>query len=140
MESISLIFQVVVAISVYYVWIFRFHNVIAEFKQFGYSDVFRNFVGAAKMSISALLIMGLCYNDVTLYAALGMAFFMVFIFAAKAFPEAMPNRIDTWMSRIENFKDPSNTSGNYQIDRAKMANNNNNYTIDKINLPLNVLL
>lgn len=77
MENISLIFQVIVAISVYYVWIFRFHNVIAEFKQFGYSDEFRNFVGAAKMSISALLILGLCYNEITLYAALGMALFML---------------------------------------------------------------
>lgn len=77
MESISLFFQIVVAVSVYFVWIFRFHNVIAEFKQFGYSDVFRNFVGAAKMSISALLILGLCYNEITLYAALGMAFFML---------------------------------------------------------------
>jgi tellurite resistance protein TehA-like permease len=77
MENISLIFQIIVAISVYYVWIFRFHNVISEFKQFGYSDVFRNFVGAAKISISALLIMGLCYNEITLYAALGMAFFML---------------------------------------------------------------
>jgi len=77
MENISLIFQIIVAISVYYVWIFRFHNVISEFKQFGYSDVFRNFVGAAKISISALLIMGLCYNEITFYAALGMAFFML---------------------------------------------------------------
>jgi len=77
MENVSLIFQVVVAISVYYIWIFRFHNVIAEFKQFGYSDLFRNFVGAAKMSISSLLIMGLCFNEITLPAALGMAFFML---------------------------------------------------------------
>lgn len=77
MEKISLLFQVVVALSVYFVWIFRYHNVITEFKQFGYSDVFRNFVGAAKISISALLIMGLCYNEITLFAALGMAFFML---------------------------------------------------------------
>ena len=77
MNHISLLFQIIVSVSVYYVWIFRYHNVVAEFKQFGYSDVFRNFVGAAKMSISALLIMGLCYNDITLYAALGMAFFML---------------------------------------------------------------
>ncbi len=77
MEHISLLFQIIVAVSVYVVWIFRFHNVVAEFKQFGYSEVFRNFVGAAKMSISALLILGLCYNEITLYAALGMAFFML---------------------------------------------------------------
>lgn len=77
MENISLLLQIIVAVSVYYVWIFRYNNVLAEFKQFGYSDVFRNFVGAAKMSISALLLLGLCYDEITLYAALGMAFFML---------------------------------------------------------------
>jgi len=77
MESLSLFFQVVVAVSVYIVWIFRYHNVLKEFEQFGYSDVFRNFVGAAKMSLSALLLLGLCYPEITLYAALGMAFFML---------------------------------------------------------------
>lgn len=51
----------------------------------------------------------------------GLVFFVIFFLSAKAFPEVMPNRIDTWMSRIENFKDPTNTAGNYQIDRAKMA-------------------
>ena len=77
MENISLLLQVAVAVSVYYVWIFRYHNVIAEFKQFGYSDVLRNFVGAAKISFSALLIIGICYAEVTAYAALAMAFFML---------------------------------------------------------------
>jgi tellurite resistance protein TehA-like permease len=65
------------AISVYYVWIFRYHNVLSEFSQFGYSDLFRNFVGAAKISLSALLIMGVFYDGVTLFAALGMAIFML---------------------------------------------------------------
>jgi len=77
MEHISLIFQIALAISVYYVWIFRYHNVLSEFSQFGYSDLFRNFVGAAKISLSALLIMGVFYDGVTLFAALGMAVFML---------------------------------------------------------------
>ena len=77
MEHISLIFQIALAISVYYVWIFRYHNVLSEFSQFGYSDLFRNFVGAAKISLSALLIMGVFYDGVTLFAALGMVVFML---------------------------------------------------------------
>ena len=77
MEHISLIFQIALAISVYYVWIFRYHNVLSEFSQFGYSDLFRNFVGAAKISLSALLIMGVFYDGVTLFAALGMAILML---------------------------------------------------------------
>ena len=45
----------------------------------------------------------------------------VFIFSAKAFPDKIPNRIDTWISRIENFNDKKDLKGNYQIERAKIA-------------------
>ena len=38
--------------------------------------------------------------------ALGLVFFVLI---AKSFPEAMPNRIDTWMSRIESFADGTQT-------------------------------
>ena len=53
---------------------------------------------------------------------IGLLAFMLFVLTAKAFPEAMPNRIDTWMSRIENFSSPvEGGSGNYQVERAKIA-------------------
>ena len=77
MEHISLLFQTVVAVSVLIVWIFRYHNVISEFQQFGYSDVFRNFVGASKIAISTLLLTGIWYAELTPYAAIGMAAFML---------------------------------------------------------------
>ena len=77
MEQISLFFQVVVAVSVLVVWVFRYHNVIKEFEQFGFSNVFRNFVGASKIAISTLLLTGICYADITPYAAIGMAAFML---------------------------------------------------------------
>ncbi|MGY8922849.1 MAG: FtsW/RodA/SpoVE family cell cycle protein, partial [Flavobacteriales bacterium] len=32
-----------------------------------------------------------------------------------------PNRIDTWMSRIENFSSGESADGNYQVERAKTA-------------------
>ena len=103
MENISLIFQIFVALSVYYVWIFRYHNVIAEFKQFGYSDIFRNFVGASKMSISTLLIVGVYYNKITLLASLGMAFFMfsahiAHIKVKNPFKQRLPSLIFLLMS------------------------------------------
>ena len=77
MEHISLLFQAVVAVSVLIVWVFRYHNVITEFHQFGYSDVFRNFVGASKIAISTLLLTGIWYAELTPYAAMGMAAFML---------------------------------------------------------------
>ena len=77
MENISLAFQLIVAVSVLIVWIFRFDNIVIEFKHYGYSDLLRNFVGASKISTSAFLILGLWYNEITLYASLSMAFFML---------------------------------------------------------------
>jgi len=53
---------------------------------------------------------------------IGLVALTLFVLAAKAFPEAMPNRIDTWMSRLENFFSPvEGGAGNYQVERAKIA-------------------
>ena len=51
----------------------------------------------------------------------GVAAFALFILVAKAFPDAMPNRIDTWASRIENFANAEDTEADYQIEKAKIA-------------------
>ncbi len=51
----------------------------------------------------------------------GIVGLMFFVLIAKAFPEAMPNRIDTWMSRIENFSNGEDTEADYQIEKAKIA-------------------
>ncbi len=47
--------------------------------------------------------------------------FTIFVLVAKAFPDAMPNRVDTWMSRIENFANGEDTEADYQIEKAKIA-------------------
>ncbi|WP_447635061.1 FtsW/RodA/SpoVE family cell cycle protein [Flavobacterium microcysteis] len=44
-----------------------------------------------------------------------------FILVAKAFPDAFPNRVDTWVSRIENFTSDKPDEDNYQIEKAKIA-------------------
>lgn len=44
-----------------------------------------------------------------------------FILIAKSFPDAMPNRVDTWMSRIESFTSDEETQEAYQIENAKIA-------------------
>ena len=61
MEDFIKLAQTAVAFSVYYVWIFRFHNVLKEFKSFGLSDLTRNFVGASKITLSTLLVAGIWF-------------------------------------------------------------------------------
>ena len=77
MENIALAAQLIVALSVLFVWIFRFDNIVKEFKQYGLSDLMRNIVGASKISLSALLIAGVFYPGLVLFSSLSMAFFML---------------------------------------------------------------
>lgn len=51
----------------------------------------------------------------------GATALVLFVLVAKAFPEAMPNRIDTWMSRVSNFASGGDSEANYQIEKAKIA-------------------
>ncbi len=77
MEYMINVLQIVVAFSVAYVWIFRYHNVVAEFKQFGVSDVVRNAVGAAKTALATMLVVGIWYPALVPLAAAGMGAFML---------------------------------------------------------------
>ncbi len=73
--------------------------------------------------VSALLFFGeYSFKHLLLIWGIGLVAFLLFFLAAKAFPDVMPNRIDTWISRIENFRSPNpDASANYQVERAKIA-------------------
>ena len=51
-----------------------------------------------------------------------LIFLVFFILIAKSYPELIPNRIDTWISRIDNFSSSTESgSESYQVERAKIA-------------------
>ena len=77
MENFAVYSQIIIAVSVINVWVFRFDNIVKEFEQYGLSDMIRNIVGATKISLSTLLIVGVFYNEVVLASSLSMAFLMV---------------------------------------------------------------
>jgi len=80
MENINVpgsIAQIVVAISIGTVWIFRFDNIVKEFKQYGLSDFIRTLVGSAKIVLATLLVVGVWYQSLVLVPALLMAFLML---------------------------------------------------------------
>ena len=51
----------------------------------------------------------------------GVVVLALFVLTAKAFPDLMPNRVDTWTSRISSFVDSEVTQEDYQIEKAKIA-------------------
>lgn len=68
--------QVVVAVSVLFVWTFRHHNVVKEFKQFNLPDLTRDLVGAFKIALATLLLAGLYYPGLVFASAAGMGICM----------------------------------------------------------------
>jgi cell division protein FtsW len=51
----------------------------------------------------------------------GFVILALFVLTAIAFPGAFSNRVDTWISRVENFTNKEDTEGDYQIEKAKIA-------------------
>ena len=77
MEYFLSLAQLVLALSVAYVWIFRFHNVVKEFIQFGLNDTTRNFVGVSKIALATLLVAGIWYPALVQIPAVLMGLFMI---------------------------------------------------------------
>lgn len=77
MPNLAVVLQIVVAVSVYYVWTFRMTNVTKEFKQFGLNDSMRNIVGTSKISLATLLVVGIWFPLIVSYAAGLMGIFML---------------------------------------------------------------
>lgn len=50
----------------------------------------------------------------------GIVILAFFVLIAKAFPDAMPNRVQTWQNRIESFSDDEGKES-YQVEKAKIA-------------------
>ena len=52
---------------------------------------------------------------------IGFASILLFFLSINIFPGNFPNRVDTWINRIENFTSGKSADGNYQVARAKTA-------------------
>ena len=74
------------------------------------------------MSTMIIFIAGYKLKHLTILFFLFVLLLSSFLFAVNKFPEIIPNRVDTWTSRIENFvKNDLDDTSNYQINRAKAA-------------------
>jgi len=77
MGNLIVIAQLIVAISVVIVWVFRFDNIVKEFNQYGLSNLTRTIVGSTKIALATLLVTGVWYPSLVLIPALLMAFLML---------------------------------------------------------------
>lgn len=83
-----------------------------------------NFSTTAIIFAMVLMLMFLGGYPIKYLAAVvgvGIVILSIFVLTAKAFPGLLPNRVDTWASRIQNFANDEDTEADYQIERAKIA-------------------
>lgn len=94
MSELAVVAQLIVAASIFYVWIFRFENIVKEFKQYSLSVLIRSMAGAAKIALSTLLVAGIWYPSLILIPALLLGLLMA---AAQYFHFKTGN---PWQKRI----------------------------------------
>ncbi len=83
-----------------------------------------NFSTAAIMFVMVVMLVflgGYPIRYLLAILAVGVLSLALFVLVAKAFPDAMPNRVDTWMSRLDSFTNGDDTEADYQIEKAKIA-------------------
>ncbi len=73
------------------------------------------------MVVLLAFIGGYPFKYIMVILGAGFLVLTLFVLTAKAFPDAMPNRVDTWISRVENFSNGEDTEADYQIEKAKIA-------------------
>lgn len=73
------------------------------------------------MVVMLVFVGGYPWKYLIIILGAGLLLLSLFVLTAKAFPGVFPNRVDTWISRVENFSDNEDTEADYQIERAKIA-------------------
>jgi cell division protein FtsW len=76
----------------------------------------------AAMVVALVFLGGYPLKYLGIVIATGIVALLFFVLMAKAFPGMFPNRVDTWISRVENFaNDEVDADADYQIEKAKIA-------------------
>ncbi|WP_298328742.1 FtsW/RodA/SpoVE family cell cycle protein [uncultured Dokdonia sp.] len=76
----------------------------------------------AAMVVALVFLGGYPLKYLGIIIATGVVALLFFVLLAKAFPGVFPNRVDTWISRVENFANNEvDADADYQIEKAKIA-------------------
>jgi len=77
MNTYAIAAQLIIAVSIVYVWVFRFNNIIDEFKQYELSDLVRTAVGNTKIILATLLVTGIWYPSLVFVPSVLMGLLML---------------------------------------------------------------
>ena len=81
MQNLTICLQALVAAAIFFVWVVRYQNIIVEFKHFGLPDWLRDSVGAFKLALALLLLVGIERPEMAIIGGWGVAALMACAFA-----------------------------------------------------------
>lgn len=73
------------------------------------------------MTLMLMFLGGYPIKYLSAVVGIGIVMLGIFVLTAKAFPGLMPNRVDTWTSRVETFFNDEEGQEQYQVEKAKIA-------------------
>jgi hypothetical protein len=77
LNTLLLALKILVATSIYFVWVVRYDNILKEFKEFGLPDWLRDLTGILKMTFAAMLLFGTLDHILNIVGSLGIAGLMI---------------------------------------------------------------
>lgn len=77
MNTTLLAIKILVATSIFFVWVVRYKNIIKEFEEYGIPAWLRDLTGILKLTFAAMLVFGQHDPYITLLGSLGIAALMV---------------------------------------------------------------
>ncbi len=79
-HDLAITLQALVAASVFFVWVVRYPNIVAEFHQWKLPDWLRDSVGIAKLTFSVMLLIGIDRGQFAIGGGIGLSLLMVAAF------------------------------------------------------------
>ncbi len=80
MQDVTITLQALVAASLFFVWVVRYPNIVAEFKEFGLPDWLRDAVGVAKLTCALLLLIGIERRQFAITGGIALSLLMLAAF------------------------------------------------------------
>jgi hypothetical protein len=77
MNTTLLAIKILVATSIFFVWVVRYKNIVKEFEEYGIPAWLRDLTGILKLTFAAMLVFGQYDPYITLLGSLGIAALMV---------------------------------------------------------------
>jgi len=76
MNSMLLATKILVATSIFFVWVVRYKNIVKEFEEYGIPAWLRDLTGILKLTFALMLLCGQHDRDLTVFGSVGIVVLM----------------------------------------------------------------